>query len=337
MPETLVLLAPSANHVYAGQAGPLCAAELQITSPGADEVSCTRRAGVDYLLVKSRKPLDDSSLAAIARSSSALACYECRGDLLAPLELPHVDVLDSDLVTIPKYRGKTNEQFTRLLLNLTVSALSGTPARRRDEGQRLSILDPLAGRGTTLACAWIAGHDGFGVEQDGKAVEAMATHVTTWLRRKRLKHTCGTHPVRRDGRSIGRRFDAEVRLPGTEPLTMGVFTGDTVDSATLWGRRTFDAVVTDAPYGIVHGSHSGASRRRSPTDLLAEALPVWASQLRHGGALGLSWNTLGLSREDLVVMLEGAGLEPRDEGPWRRFSHHVDSSIHRDLVVAVKP
>ena len=28
--------------------------------------------------------------------------------------------LDDDLITIPKYPGKTNEQFTKLLLNVTV-------------------------------------------------------------------------------------------------------------------------------------------------------------------------------------------------------------------------
>nr|WP_285127244.1 hypothetical protein [Propionibacterium freudenreichii] len=32
--------------------------------------------------------------------------------LLRPIELPRSDVLDDDLVTIPKYRGKTNELFT---------------------------------------------------------------------------------------------------------------------------------------------------------------------------------------------------------------------------------
>lgn len=336
MSETLVLLAPAANHVYAGQAGRLCTAELALTCPNATTVSPVTVAGVEYLTVSGDGPLGPADLAALARSSAALACFERHGDLLAPLELPRVDVVDEDLVTIPKYRGKTNEQFTRLLLNLTVASLDDRCATRRDEGQRLAILDPLAGRGTTLECAWMAGHDGFGVEQDAKAVEAMAAHVTTWLRRKRLKHSCGTHPVRRDGHSIGKRFDAEVRLPGAEPLTMGVFTGDAVNSANLWGRKTFDAVVTDAPYGVVHGSHSGSSRRRSPADLLREAVPVWAGQLRHGGALGMSWNTLGLSREDLVAILSDAGLTALDDNPWRQFSHRVDSSIHRDLVVAVK-
>ena len=323
MSESLVLLAPAANHVYAGQAGRLCAAELSLTCPNATLVVPLAVAGVEYLAVRSEGPLQSTDLAAVARSSAALACFEYRGDLLAPIELPQVDVVDEDLVTIPKYRGKTNEQFTRLLLNLTLASLEGRCATRRDEGQRLAIFDPLAGRGTTLECAWRAGHNGFGVEQDAKAVEALAAHITTWLRRKRIKHSCGTHPVRRDGRSLGKRFDAEARLPKVEPLTMGVFTGD--------------AIVTDTPYGIVHSSRSGTSRRRSPTDLLREAIPVWAGQLRRGGALGMSWNTLGLSREHLVAMLSAAGLMPLDDDLWHQFSHRVDSSIHRDLIVAVKP
>ncbi|MCQ8210805.1 site-specific DNA-methyltransferase, partial [Cutibacterium acnes subsp. acnes] len=39
MSESLVLLAPAANHVYAGQAGRLCAAELSLTCPNATSVA----------------------------------------------------------------------------------------------------------------------------------------------------------------------------------------------------------------------------------------------------------------------------------------------------------
>jgi hypothetical protein len=30
-------------------------------------------------------------------------------------------------------------------------------------------------------------------------------------------------------------------------------------------------------------------------------------------------------------------LEPLDFGPYRDFAHRVDSSIRRDIVVAIKP
>lgn len=336
MPTCLVLLAPSANHVYAGQAPALSAAELALTCPGALDVAPTTLAGVDYLEITA-DAMAGPQLRAISRASASMACFAREGDLLRPLALPRTDLVDDDLVTIPKYQGKTNEQFTRLLLNVTLSALRGAPAARRDTGEHLAVLDPMCGRGTTLTTCWLAGHDGYGVEDDTKAVEAMAAHLSTWLRRKRLKHTAATTKVRREGRSIGRRFDAELRLPGTDPLHIGVFTGDTRDSAALWGRRTFDAIVTDAPYGVVHGSHTGSGKDRSPAALLAEAVPVWAGQLRRGGALGVSWNTHGLAREDLLSMYEEAGLEPLDTDAWSHFSHRVDSSIQRDLAVAVRP
>jgi hypothetical protein len=70
--------------------------------------------------------------------------------------------------------------------------------------------------------------------------------------------------------------------------------------------------------------------------LLREALPVWSGQLKHGGALGLSWNTYGLSREDLSQLAVEAGLTPLTDGPYLEFGHRVDASIHRDVFVAVK-
>lgn len=202
------------------------------------------------------------------------------------------------------------------------------------------VLDPLAGRGTTMSAAMMLGHDGFGVEADEKAFEQMAAFLKTWLRRKCIKHTADVTPVRRDGKAVGKRFDATIRLEG-RTLQLTSFTGDTRDSADLFGKKKFDAIVTDAPYGVVHGSttdvRGGGKRDRTPARLLKDAVGVWASQLMHGGALGLSWNTFGLPREELVDMLEGAGLQVKVDGPWEQFAHRVDASIRRDLVVAAKP
>ena len=326
-PEHLLMLAPAANRVYAGDSARLSAAELAICCPGLSEVTPTSVAGVDYLRL-----VGDLDVPTVAGHSASLALFEVASDgLLRPVELPHTDWLDDDLVTIPKYPGKTNEQFTRLLLNVTLSQV--TPGKR----DHFEVLDPMAGRGTTLTTAWLAGHDGFGVEADPKAVEQFSAFLKTWLRRKRVKHSADTTPVRREGRAMGKRFDATVRLPERRELTLGVFTGDTRTSAQLWGKRQFDAIVTDAPYGVVHGASSGTAKDRSPAQLLREAVPIWAGQLRPGGALGLSWNTHGLSREQLATMITDAGLEARTDGPWLEFSHRVDSSIQRDLMVAVRP
>ncbi len=342
MPKYLMMIAPSGNRVYAAGSAPLAAAELEVCGRGAfRDVRPVRLAGADYLSFEGDVEAGEG-LAVLAGQSLRLALFEATGTddapLLRPVAVPDEAVLDEDLVTIPKYPGKTNELFTRLLLNVTLSQV------RRGEGarQRLSVLDPMCGRATTLTTAWLAGHHGAGVEADTKAVEQTAAFLKTWLRRKRLKHTADVTPVRRDGKSLGKRLDVEVRPEGTEPLALTVFTGDTRTSAALFGKRRFDAVVCDAPYGVVHGSQTdvrGTSGRRdrTPAGLLREAVPVWASQLRPGGAMGLSWNTLGLPREELAAVLAGAGLEPQDSGPWHGFAHRVDASIHRDLLVATKP
>ena len=336
----VILLAPSSNRVYAGEAARLMAAELRVLlgrERGADgqaEIAPIMIAGIGYLEL-ALDDLDGHARAALGRLSGFLAVFRRDGDHLLPVEVPRPDRFDEDLVTIPKYAGKTNEQFTRMLINVTLASLVGRPR------EPAAILDPLCGRGTTLSTGLTFGHDVAGVESDLKAIEAYATFLRSYLRRKRLKHTVEMSPVRREGRSLGRRLDATITPPdGGRPLSLAVFSGDTRQSASLFGKRRFDAVVADAPYGVVHGSQSdvrgtSGKRDRSAAGLIAEALPIWAGQLKPGGALGLSWNTYGLSRERLVELVAAAGLRPLDAGAYREFDHRVDSSIQRDILVAV--
>ena len=334
MPHYLILVTPSANRVFAGQAAALSATELEICAGPAARVSRVESlAGVDYIGFDT----DDYAAvsAVVARLSSAYAIFETVGELLRPVELMKTDRFTDDLVTIPKYQGKTNEQFTRMLVNITAASMTRRPS------EAITLLDPLAGRGTTLSVGLTLGYDVAGVESDVKAVEAYAAFLKTYLRRKRLKHKASIDPVRREGRSLGRRLQLDVTPEGggrQQQLT--VFTGDTRQSAALLGKRKFDLVVADAPYGVVHGAADRGDhgrRDRSPAALLADALPVWAGQLKHGGALGISWNTYGLTREELTAIAEAAGLEPLDDGPYLQLSHRVDASIFRDVFIARKP
>jgi len=293
-------------------------------------------AGVSYLRLDLPE-LDPAQQHSLASLSALFAVFRRDGERLLPLSTPLPDLFEDDLVTIPKYPGKTNEQFTRLLLNVTLASTTPPPS------SGLSVLDPLCGRGTTLSTALTLGHDVAGVDADQKAIEAYAAYLRTYLRRKRLKHTADMSPVRREGKSLGRRLDVEVTPSGSDQrLKLTAFSGDTRQSAALFGKRRFDAIVTDAPYGIVHGSQTdvrgvSGTRDRSPAGLIGEALAVWAGQLRSGGAIGLSWNTYGLSREALTGLAEAAGLSPLSSDPYLRFAHRVDSSIQRDIFVARKP
>jgi hypothetical protein len=338
MADLLILLEPSANRVYAAEAHRLVAAELKILLGAADfpAIEPVAVAGVGYLALATESP-DDRMCEVLGQLSGCYAAFQRDHDRLLPIEVSSPDLFDDDLVTIPKYPGKTNEQFTRLLINVTAASM------RRASSGPVSILDPMCGRGTTLSTAMMLGYEAGGVEVETKAVEAYAAYLRTYWRRKRLKHSLEVNPVRREGKIIGKRLEAEVIPAGRErPITLTVFSGDTRQSAALFGKRRFDAVVVDAPYGVVHGSQTdvrGAAgkRDRSAAGLIGEALPVWAAQLKTGGALGLSWNTIGLRRERLLEQVVAAGLEPLDYGPYRDFEHRVDSSIRRDVLVAIKP
>ncbi|WFE34302.1 SAM-dependent methyltransferase [Micromonospora sp. WMMD975] len=342
-----LLLAPSANRVYADAAARLARAELAVfagsgvldTAPA--DAATTRIGGVEYLTFTAPEPgLGARDLAHLANLSAAYALFERVGDdLLRPVPLHPLARYDSDLVTIPKYAGKTNEQFTRLLLNVTLLASAAAP--RMLDGQ-LVVLDPLCGRGTTLNQALMYGHHGIGIERDGKDVDAYAAFLRTWLRRKRLKHTAETVPVRRDRKLVARRFEAvlapsrdEHRTGVTQRVT--VLHTDTTRAREVLRPRCADVIVTDAPYGVAHGSRSDQGLSRSPLDLLTAAVPVWRELLRPGGALGLSWNTHVTPRAEAEAALTAAGLRVVDGPGWRDLSHRVDQAIERDVLVAVAP
>jgi hypothetical protein len=359
------LVSPSHNRVYAADAPRLAAAELAVLGERAldGRVSDAREeliGGVPYVGFDVDGPLTATDARAVASVSSLYALYEVTGDLLRPVVAPRRDVLPSDLLTVQKYAGKTNEDFTRLLLNATVLAsdrpdalaapVSTSTGGPRGE-RRLRVLDPLSGRGTTLNQALTYGWDAVGIDVDAQDVEAYATFLRTWLKNHRYKHGADLAAQRRDGKSLGRRFHASFGLTREDwaagrALDVTVHVADTLRAADLVKPASVDVVVTDAPYGVQHGTRSrgtGTGRGgrdvldRSPVSLLEQAVPVWAGLLRRGGAMGISWNVRVAPRAELVRVLAGAGLDVQDDDVWRGFEHRVDQAIRRDLVVARKP
>src|SRR3954453_362969 len=340
----LLLVSPSANRVYAGAAPALTVAELAVLGETVlagriDEASTTRIAGVDYVAFEG--DLSEDDLAHVANVSTAFALFEQTAEqTLRPVALRRLDRFDDDLLTILKYQGKTNELFTRLLLHVTV--LSSRSATRM-LSDRLRVLDPMAGRGTTLNQALMYGWHAAGVDVDAKDFDAYPAFLPGWLKDKRLKHTARTTKLRRDGRSLGRRLDVTFATGKQEwadgdTITLSNVLADTREAAEVFRAGSFDVVVTDAPYGVQHGSHAGAAGLpRRPPDLLEEGVAGWVGLLRPGGAVGIAVNVRTCPRADALSLLGRAGLTPCDTAAYRGFEHRVDRAIVRDLVVGVKP
>ncbi|GAB3992937.1 SAM-dependent methyltransferase [Glycomyces albus] len=344
MQQFAALLAPSANRVYSRAAAEMTRNEIAVFSETLMDgkigpVERSELGGVPYLTFEA-EDLTERDLKCLSNLSSLYALFIVRGKALEPVELERLDRYDDDLLSILKYTGKTNEQFTKLLLNVTAAA--AVPAERFVSGG-VRVLDPMCGRGTTVNQAMMYGWDAFGVEIDKKDFEAYSAFIQRWLKSKRLKHQAVSSRVKREGRALGQRLLVEfaaskTRYRAGELQTVEMVNTDTLRSADVYRRRSFDLVVTDAPYGVHHGAVAGPKTvSRSPKALLDEAVRVWTELLRRGGALGISWNTNVLSRDDLWGILTDSGLEPVETGLYEGFAHRVDQAISRDLMVARRP
>lgn len=356
------LILPSHNRVYADAAPSLARAELAVLGAALPDgsidgasVTETVIGGVPYVVFEADE-LSERDVALLANLSPLYALFEMAGPagtggsagaLLRPVPLRRLDRLDDDLLTILKYPGKTNEQFTKLLLNVTLASSAFAGELSSPGSRRITVLDPLCGRGTTLNQALMYGFDAYGADLDARDVEAYAVFIQRWLKDKRLKHRAGFSPVRRDRKVVARRLAAEFAAAKDDYKAghvqrLEVVETDTARIGEFFKAASADLVVTDLPYGVQHGSHAagragGQGLARSPLDLLRQAAPAWAKILRPGGALGISWNTLVARREDAAAAVAAAGLDVLDSAPYRAFRHRVDQAITRDILVSRKP
>lgn len=345
MKEYAILVSPSANRVYADTSPRMLRGEIQVfdsTVLGGKigEITEATIGGVPYLTFTAAE-LTERDVAFLSNLSSLYALFEVSGEFLRPIAVAPLDKFGSDLLTIQKYSGKTNEHFTRLLLNVTAMA-TDSPGDFLD--RPLRVFDPMCGRGTTLNQAMMYGFDAFGVEIDARDFDGYTHFLKTWLRQKRLKHQAEVTPIRRHKERIGRRLDVgygrtKEQYKDGDVRTVTVINADTLRSAELFRANSFDVLVVDTPYGVQHGSHHGGSGgprqlTRKPMDLLAEAIPAWSGLVRPGGSIGLSWNAFVGDRTQLAGILADNGFDIMRGEAYLGFRHRVDQAIDRDLLVA---
>ena len=342
MVDYAFLVRPALNTVYASASVQLSRAELRVLDAavggGFWGVADAMRGGVPYVAFSADR-LEDRTIRFLSNLSSIYALFEVQGEVLRPIELRPLDCFADDLITIQKYRGKTNERFTKLLLNVTILS-THEPGAMLD--RKLHVLDPLCGRGTTLNQALVYGFDVAGIEIEKAECEAYARFLATYLKRGRVKHTIRRSTIRQDRRIVGERVDVELgvtkeRYTAGDLNRIAVINGETASARQFFRPSTFDVIVADLPYGVRHGSRAAEGRlSRRPLDLLAEALPVWTEVLRPGGAIGLAWNTRVAARDKVVQAIADHELDVLSTDSYLAFRHVVDQSITRDIIVARK-
>ena len=341
-----ILQLPSVNHVYNAASGQLVVGELQSVNAAVmgdriKDIENTIIGGVSYLTFTC-EAMTGGDVFYIANLSFVYALFAVHGDeqtlRLRPIKLEALDRYDSDLLSILKFAGKTNQHFTRMLLNVTLMA-SSFAAQMQSE--RLTVFDPLCGRGTTLNQALMYGYHAAGIEMDHNDYEAYRIFINRWLKDKRLKHKSDEAELRKEKQHQARRLS--IRLAADKSAyksgdvqTLDFLQTDTLEAGTFFKAGFCQLIVTDLPYGVKHGNRSTQGLAKSPLQLLTQALPVWTRLLCQGGAIGIAWNTHLAAKTQVIGLLENAGLSVNPGTSGNQFRHRVDQAILRDIVVATR-
>lgn len=326
-------VAPQRNTQYARLAGALAAPELLASPLGERLEELTRRAlaGEEYLVAYLDGVLAASDRFTLGLLGAVSECHELydelggvRGPLLRPVELPRTEFVPFDMAVARRYRGKTNELFTTVLLNvaLFVSDFAG------QQDQRLRVLDPVAGGGTTLFTALRRGYDAVGIEREREDVETTTAFVRQFLREQGIPFAHVDEHLRGRGR---RNLFQVGRAGQTRLLCLAL--GDTTKAADLLeglpGGAKFHALVADLPYGV---RHSGQVR-----DLIRDALPIWETALLPGAGVALAWDATRVNRDSLWQLAsKHTTLTLVDRPPFNQFVHAVDRQIKRRDVLVLR-
>ena len=333
-----VLLWPHANVRYFESMKRLAAAEMEILLHTFDEqieVRNLEMQGIEFCAFDVAE-VDDRLRRLLSRLSCAYAVFAVQGEALVPLQPGGQLRFGGDLSGVLKYKGKTNEMFSGMLVNLAV--FSSEYAKWFD--RPLQVLDPMCGRGTTLFEALRRDYDASGVEIDKTDVAEVRKFLKKYCEHNRLKHRVESSSMTADGKSVGTRtrftLAENAERFREDPRTLTLTLGDTLLTDRFYKGRTFHALACDLPYGVQHESRDGQSKV-ALDKLMARALRAWQKVLLPGAAVALSFNANTLPLEQARQMLERAGFVPLTGGPYDHMAHWVEQAITRDIAVARWP
>lgn len=337
----LLLAHPGHNRVYFESSKPLCLAELNLALQSFD-TPCQNTAwqqvgGLDYLSFEAENALNDREVALLYQLSFTFAVFLQQENLLCPVDKPVLNAFDNGVSSMLKYSGKTNERFTRMCINVARFAHQNLPKQPK-------LLDPVAGKGTTLIEALALDCNVAGVELSDTSAADFNVFFKKYLQTARYKHEIES--IRQSdpkGKWKAKKtlytFAPDKEQFKLAPQTLHMISCNSAFTDQLFTKNTFDLLVGDLPYGIAHGNTGNVKTpgiTRNPSVLLRDCLPAWKKVMKKGGVLVLAWNKHLLSFEDFADILTQNGFEVLTDDVYTSFEHRVDASILRDIIVARK-
>ncbi|MGL5150911.1 MAG: TRM11 family SAM-dependent methyltransferase [Clostridium sp.] len=342
MNKYAILANPGHNRIYFDTALKIALSELEA-------ISISNNMGISYIdeenlglpasiCFTTNRELTEDDFKTIGFSSIYYAIFEIvQGNLLRPIMVPDFHVFPESMVQILKYTGKTNEQFTRLMVNLALSAC-------KTNSKEITLFDPMCGKGTTLYEGFIRGFNVVGVEINEQWAQEIQTYIVRFLKEGRYKHKAlKSKQSDSNGKKLANVFTLSAAANKKDfnedkVQTFQLLNADTRKSDILIKKKSCDIIISDLPYGVQHGSKNDKDDKmtRSPLGLLEEAIPAWKEVLKVSGSIVISFNEFTMKYDDVSVVLERFGFKVLNESPFNNYLHRVDQSINRNLIVAVK-
>lgn len=346
MNKYAILVNPGHNRVYFKTAKKLSISELKIglskLSSKCLDIRERYIANVFYITFTTENSLSTDDIFLLSRLSFAYAIFEIvfidKLEYLRPITTPRFQYMDTKISSILKYTGKTNEIFTRMMINVGLFS-------SKYFNDEIKLLDPLAGKGTTLYEGLICGYDVYGVEIGKKVVNESYRFMKRYLETERYKHTTMIKKISGENKSfVASKYIIDIartkeELKENKSKHFEIIAGNSIYIDKYFKRNFFNLLVSDLPYGVQHGNVTNqkqSSLTRNPQELLSACLSGWYHVLKPDGVIVLAWNTFLLSRDQLVKLLEDAGFSVFSDEVYLEFEHKVDQAIKRDIIVAKK-
>jgi hypothetical protein len=311
-----LLVTPLTAGAYFDDALTIAAKELELVIPHQPVIS-EQVGGLSFLSLETATDSIASISETLMRLSFVQAIFEDLGQgKLSIVAANSGFFLPAAMVYGTKYAGKTNELVTQMAINVGLAHASIS------EGETPSLLDPMAGRGTTLLWALRYRMNAYGIDINLKSLDGLQQHVKKQTKLKRIKHQQSKGNIGKPNKQGTGQFRQFV----FDDLTLRLAVGDSRDAETLASKRRFHLIVSDLPYGVAHTTPDGT---RNPLDNIRACAPAWTNCLRKGGAMVLIFNTYQPQPEDLAQCFQDTGLTHQ---PFS-VPHRMSESIVRDLMV----
>ncbi len=343
----LLLQNPGHNWFYYSSSDKLALAELSLASGrlsvSVSNIQIKTIENIPYISLETASVFSEKDIDLISRLSFVFAVFQLEDfsgtTMLRPIAKSSFAYMDPKISSVQKYKGKTNELFTRLMISV------GMMSTNFDYQQKISLLDPVAGRGTTLFEGSVHGFDLFGIEMDKTAVHEAVVFFRKYLETERIKHKQSKRQVAGKNKSeavMMEEFEyalSKEDFKSPEKIKkLGFVQGNAAHTDQYFRKNHFHLIVGDLPYGVQHGNTAGRAKSfaQNPSELLREFLPAWITVLKPGGAVVIAWNSFLASPKKLAAIFAEQGFEVKTDAPYNQFEHMVDHSIKRDVLVALK-